>query len=88
MAEFANLTFSKKTFHRKFEENDYGFIAPSDFPEIDWAEIKDIEKLFPLWKRELLAMSASDARDTRQVKIEDFTLYTPYGDACLFITPV
>lgn len=77
-------TFNEKTFHRKFEET-FGWLKPEQFPPVDWADKKQLEMLFPSYKRELLALDRSQLKNKgRAIEIEDFHLKTPDNSRYLF----
>lgn len=85
---FPNLlpmsAFDEKTFHRKFEES-FGFLDASEFPPIDWAERKQIEMLFPAYRRMQLKFDSEGGQRSKAVEIDNFSLKTPDGTADLFV---
>ena len=82
--DYDKATFNKKTFHRKFDTK-AGWVVPSDFPAINWAEKEQLEMLFPRYMRELLALPPKMRGASNQpIDIDPFDLRTPNNDRDLF----
>jgi ATP-binding cassette subfamily F protein 3 len=77
-------TYDEKTFHRNFEQS-HGYLTPEQFPPIDWAEKKQLEMLFPAYKREQLAVAARREKISKIVDIGAFDLKTPDRRDDLFV---
>jgi hypothetical protein len=56
----SKTTYDPKTFNRKFEET-YGPLDAAAFPPIDWSDRKQLEMLFPSYKRFLKYLSSQRA---------------------------
>jgi len=66
-------------------EKTYGPLSYEQLPEIDWTERKQIELLFPKYKREALKLEYARSKNTsKAVNIEPFTMKTLYGERTLF----
>jgi hypothetical protein len=71
-------TYSEKTFHLDFEKS-HGYLTPDQFPPIDWSDKKQIEMLFPAYRREQLRFDAMGGQRSKAVEIDGFNLKTPDG---------
>ncbi|KAJ3018444.1 UNVERIFIED_CONTAM: hypothetical protein HDU68_011152 [Siphonaria sp. JEL0065] len=83
MAPVVFKASTELSFHRKFEET-AGWLKPEEFPVIDWRSKKEIEQLFPLFKREQLKFDAGNEQRSKVIDIQKFTLKSPNGTDVLF----
>jgi ABC-type transport system involved in cytochrome bd biosynthesis fused ATPase/permease subunit len=78
-------SYDPKTFHRDFEKT-FGYLKPSQFPPIDWADMKQLQMLFPAYKREALAMTEKELKAASgTIEVDNFSLRTPTNDADIFL---
>ena len=80
----SHTTYDEKTFHRKFETS-HGYLTADQFPPIDWAEQSQMEMLFPLYRREQIAMEKRGEKLSKMVDIGSFNLKTPDRRDDLFV---
>ncbi|KAI8842032.1 P-loop containing nucleoside triphosphate hydrolase protein [Chytriomyces cf. hyalinus JEL632] len=83
MSECTFTASSELSFHRKFEET-AGWLQPEEFPVIDWRQKKEIELLFPKYRREQLKFDNNNEQRSKVIDINKFTLKSPNNVDILF----
>lgn len=85
----SSVATSSSFFNRDFEKT-YGFLKPSDFPQIDWSVKADIEALFPAYQRAQLEKNQKGGAAAglgNGVELV-LNLKTPFGDRDLFVNTI